>query len=73
MLLICKVMSKIREDQGITRFMNTFRSDGRSYDDIYQCYVTGLDVSGNYVGLAAHKARGAAIGVMEHVWLGLWD
>ena len=52
---------------------SVYRSDGRSYDDIYQCYVTGLDVSGNYVGLAAHKARGAAIGVMEHVWLGLWD
>ena len=52
---------------------SVYRGDGRSYDDIYQCYVTGLDVSGNYVGLAAHKARGAAIGVMEHVWLGLWD
>jgi hypothetical protein len=50
-----------------------YRSNGRSYNEIFHYYVNGLDVDGDYVGLAAHKARGAAIGVMEHVWLGLWD
>ena len=28
---------------------SVYRSDGRSYDEIYQCYVSGLDVTGNYV------------------------
>ena len=49
-----------------------YRRDGRSYDEIYRFYVSGLGVMGDYVGLATHKARGAAIGVMEHVWMGLW-
>ena len=50
-----------------------YRSEYRSYNDIFKSYVTGLDASGDYVGVAAHKARGAAIGVMQHVWLKLWN
>ena len=50
-----------------------YRRDGRSYEEIFNFYVTGNDLNGDYVGIAAHKARGAAIGVMERVWLGLWE
>ena len=42
-------------------------------EDIYKYYVSGKDIDGKYVGLVAHKARGAAIGAMEAVWLGLWE
>ena len=49
-----------------------YRRDGRSYAEIYSFFVRGLDMKGDYVGLATHKARGAAIGVIEHVWLGRW-
>ena len=34
--------------------------------------MSGRDSSGDFVDLAAHKARGAAIGVIESVWLDLW-
>ena len=50
-----------------------FRMSGLDKEDIYKYYVSGKDIDGEYVGLVAHKARGAAIGAMEAVWLGLWE
>ena len=57
---------------GVLLISSVYRRDGRSYAEIYSFFVRGLDMKGDYVGLATHKARGAAIGVIEHVWLGLW-
>ena len=49
-----------------------FRRNGLSREETFKFFVSGRDSSGDFVDLAAHKARGAAIGVIESVWLDLW-
>ena len=52
--------------------MRSARRSGLDEELTYKFYVSGRDIDGEYVGLIAHKTRGAAIAVIEAVWLDMW-